>query len=162
MKYIKVSARFCQPCQCPRKKVHVYCQTAQIIISQRIYCEKCGGQYNFLIKEERVCSSKFIYLLVKYFALTLLLIAITAGLLILDGYLKNLHAKKNPDNAMRLQSVMTAQADTNWLSFGFVPNFKDEQFDIFTGVSWTHLTHFALIEIVLIGKCIYSQLARAV
>ena len=46
-----------------------------------------------MIKEERVCSSKFIYLLVKYFALTLLLIAITAGLLIIDGYLKYMFAK---------------------------------------------------------------------
>ena len=55
-----------------------------------------------MIKEERVCSSKFIYLLVKYFALTLLLIAITAGLLILDGYLKNLHAKEHPDTAEEL------------------------------------------------------------
>ena len=98
----------------------------------------------------------------KYFALTLLLIAITAGLLILDGYLKNLHAKRNPDTAEILQKDLEAQANGNWLSFGFVPNFKSEDFDILAGVSWTHLTHFALIEIVLIGKCIYSQLARAV
>ena len=162
LKYIKVSARFCQPCQCPRKKVHVYCQTAQIIISQRIYCEKCGGQYNFLIKEERVCSSKFIYLLVKYFALTLLLIAITAGLLIIDGYLKYMFAKENAEKAEDLQKDLETQAEGNWLSFGFVPSFNGDEFSIFTGVSWTHLTHFALIEFVLIGKCIYSQLARAV
>lgn len=115
-----------------------------------------------MIKEERVCSSKFIYLLVKYFALTLLLINFTAGLLILDGYLKNIHAKENPDTASDLQKKLEIQADGNWLSFGYVPDFKREEFDIFTGVSWTHLTHLALIEIVLIGKCIYSQLARAV
>ena len=44
------------------------------------------------IKEERVCSSKFIALLVKYFFFTLLLIAVTSGFLILDGYLKMKHA----------------------------------------------------------------------
>jgi len=43
-----------------------------------------------------------------------------------------------------------------------VPDFKKESFDVFTTVSWTHLTHLALIELILIGKCVYSQLARAV
>ena len=76
-----------------------------------------------MIKEERVCSSKFIYLLVKYFALTMLLIAITAALLILDGYLKNKHAKDNPETASDLQTDLEAQARDNWLSFGFVPDF---------------------------------------
>lgn len=32
-KFLKVSAKFCQPCECPRKNVHTYCQTAQIIIN---------------------------------------------------------------------------------------------------------------------------------
>ena len=31
LKYLKVSAKFCQPCECPRKRVHTYCQTAHII-----------------------------------------------------------------------------------------------------------------------------------
>mgnify|MGYP000891176827 CR=1 FL=1 len=37
-----------------------------------------------------------------------------------------------------------------------------ENFDPFTTVSWTHLTHLAIVEVILIGKCVYSQLARAV
>lgn len=96
LKYLKVSAKFCQPCECPHKKVHVYCQTAQIIRSQRIYCEKCAGQYNLYIKEERVCSSKFVALLVKYFLFTLLLLTVTAAFLMLDGYLKMRHAQMHP------------------------------------------------------------------
>ncbi len=44
------------------------------------------------IKEERVCSSKFVALLIKYFLFTLLLIAVTSGFLVLDGYLKMLYA----------------------------------------------------------------------
>ena len=37
-----------------------------------------------------------------------------------------------------------------------------DSFDPFTTVSWVHLTHLAMIEVILIGKCVYSQLARAV
>jgi len=39
-----------------------------------------------------VCSSKFIALLIKYFLFTLLLISVTTGFLILDGFLKMRHA----------------------------------------------------------------------
>ena len=162
LKYLKVSAKFCQPCECPRKKVHTYCQTAQIIRNQRIYCEKCGGQYNLFIKEERVCSSKFVSLLVKYFLFTLLLIVVTSGFLVLDGYLKMRYAQENPEIAAKAKENLEAQADDNVLSFNFVPDFMSEKFDPFTTVSWTHLTHLAMIEVILIGKCVYSQLARAV
>lgn len=43
LKYLKISAKFCQPCECKNRRVHTYCVTAQVIRSQRIYCEKCGG-----------------------------------------------------------------------------------------------------------------------
>lgn len=159
---MKVSAKFCQPCECPRKQVHTYCQTAQIIINQRIFCEKCKGQYNLFIREERVCSSKFVSLLIKYFFFTLVLISVTTGFLILDGYLKVLHARSHPEIADEAKKNLIAQADTNWLSFGFVPNFAVDQFDIFTCVSWTHLVYYSMVEVILIGKCVYSQLVKAV
>ena len=99
LKYLRVSAKFCEPCDCPRRRVHKYCQTAQIIKNQRIYCEKCAAQYNLFIKEERVCSGKLISLLFKYLFFTLLLILATAGILVLDGYLKTRHALDNPEEA---------------------------------------------------------------
>ena len=156
LKYLKVSAKFCQPCECPRKKVHTYCQTAHIIKNQRIYCDKCYGQYNLFIKEERVCSSKFVALLVKYFLFTLLLIVVTTGFLMLDGYLKMLHAKQNPEAAEISRENLEAQAQNNVLSMGFVPDFLSDSFDPFKTVSWMHLTHLAMIEVILIGKCVYS------
>jgi len=61
------------------------------------------------IKEERVCSSKFIALLVKYFLFTLLLIAVTSGFLILDGYLKMRHAQQNPELAEIAKQTLIAQ-----------------------------------------------------
>lgn len=51
---------------------------------------------------------------------------------------------------------MEAQAKDNALSFGFVPDFAAEKFDPILCVNWTHLIYFALIEIILIGKCVAS------
>ena len=80
----------------------------------------------------------------------------------LDGYLKMLHAMENPEAADESKKNLEAQAQNNVLSMGFVPNFMTETFDPFKTVSWMHLTHLAMIEVILIGKCVYSQLARAV
>lgn len=68
----------------------------------------------------------------------------------------------DPELAQLAKQALTMQAEDNVLSFGFVPNFTAERFDVLTSVSWTHLTHLAMIEVILIGKCVYSQLARAV
>ena len=95
-------------------------------------------------------------MLVKYFFFVMVLIAITAGFLVLDGYLKTLYAQRNPDIAREARLNMEAQAKDNALSFGFVPDFTAEEFDPIMCVNWTHLIHFALIEIILIGKCVAS------
>ena len=47
------------------------------------------------------------------------------------------------------------------LTFTFVPQYTEEHFDFFKCVSWPHLTHLALMEVVLIGKCIKTQLSTA-
>ena len=91
-----------------------------------------------------------------------MLISVTTGFSILDGYLKVLHARSHPEIADEAKKNLIAQADTNWLSFGFVPNFAVDQFDIFTCVSWTHLVYYSMVEVILIGKCVYSQLVKAV
>ena len=28
LKYLRINGRFCEPCDCPKKRVHTYCQTA--------------------------------------------------------------------------------------------------------------------------------------
>lgn len=101
-------------------------------------------------------------MLVKYFLFTLLLICVTALFLILDGYLKTYHAFYHPQEASILQKKIEDQTLHNELAFGFVPDYTLELFDPFLCVSWTHLTHLAIMEIILISHCVKSQLARAI
>lgn len=102
LKYLRVSAKFCDPCECPRRKVHKYCLTAQIIQNQRIYCDKCGSQYNFFVQQENLCSAKLITLVMKYFLMVILLFSITTGFLILDGFMKTRYAKTHPEESEKL------------------------------------------------------------
>ena len=134
--------------------MHKYCQTAQIIKNQRIYCEKCGAQYNLFIKEERVCSTKLIALLFKYLFFTLLLILATAAILVLDGYLKTQYALEHKEEAEALQVRIEEQASHNALFFGFVPDYTSGHFDPIFCVSWTHLTHLAMLEFIMISQCV--------
>ena len=51
LQYLKISAKFIEPCSCvERLKVHTYCLTASIIREEKIYCAKCGDAYNLFIK----------------------------------------------------------------------------------------------------------------
>ena len=96
LKYLKYSQRFIQPCKCNRQ-VHAYCLTARIIRDQKIYCPRCSSKYNLWIKEEAICSSKLLGVIMKY--LVLLVIFLFAGtcFLITDAYFKCKQAKKNKE-----------------------------------------------------------------
>lgn len=162
LKYLKISAKFVQPCECVNRRVHTYCVTAQVIRSQRIYCDRCGGQYNIFIKEERVCNAKLMGLISKYVMMTLVLLAVTMGFLVLDGYLKVQRANRLPEEAAEVKSLLHRQAEDNVMSFGFVPDFSTGKFDFFTAVNWLHFLYLAVMEVVLISKCVAAQLARAI
>ena len=43
-----------------------------------------------------------------------------------------------------------------------MPNYTRDEFDPFKCVSWTHLTHIVMMELILISKCIWSHLSQAV
>lgn len=60
------------------------------------------------IKSERVFSSKFVALLLKYFLFTLILIVVTTGFLVLDGYLKCQFARDNPEVAEAAEMSLRA------------------------------------------------------
>ena len=101
-------------------------------------------------------------MLFKYFFFTLLLILATAAILVLDGYLKTKHAIEHQEEAEALQEIIEEQASHNALFFGFVPDYTSGHFDPIFCVSWTHLTHLAMMELIMISHCVKSQLARAI
>ena len=49
---------------------------------------------------------------------------------------------------------METQALDNYLAFKKVPDYTAEEFDVFACVSWTNFTHFVMLEIFLIAKCV--------
>ena len=95
LKYLKISPKWVVPCNCVDRvynnkpyRVHAYCATAKIILSQRIFCEKCHFQYNLFIKEEQICSGRLLTLFIKYVIFMILLTGFAAAFLIFDAYLK--------------------------------------------------------------------------
>ena len=46
------------------------------------------------------------------------------------------------------------------MTFGYVPDLEVEEFDLFTCVSWTHLIFFGILEVLLIGKCVFEKLQQ--
>ena len=94
-------------------------------------------------------------LLCKYFFLTFLLILFSAAFLVLDGYMKNRYDQTHPNEARLSREALEAQAKANWLVFGHVPDFDSKEFHFWTGVSWSHLTFLAMMELILISKCVY-------
>ena len=62
-------------------------------------------------------------MIMKYLFYTLLLLCITAAVLMLDGYLKTLHARENPEQAAILQANLHEQIRYNKLAFDFVPDY---------------------------------------
>ena len=85
--YLRVSTKFLDACQCD-EPVHSYCITAKIIRTQSIFCEKCKEPYRLFIKEEKMCSTRLFKLLALYFVVLLVSVAVTVGVVILDGFLK--------------------------------------------------------------------------
>ena len=132
--------------------MHAYCMTALIIRSQKIYCEKCGKNYNMFIKEERFCSNKIFQLLIKYFILSILISGITVGFLVLDGYIKTHYARTNPEYAKEWNKNMFAQFQQFQL-LGDIPDYT-KQFSLKHSVRWANLYYLIVIESFLVFRCI--------
>ena len=129
LKYLKISAKFINPCGCPSNQVHSYCMTAKIIRSQRIFCQRCGTAYNLFIKQEKMCSGKLLSLLFKYFLFLMIMFITAASFLILDAYLKTREAQNNPEVAKATFEALIKERDENPFNFGMVPDYtKDFNF----------------------------------
>ena len=89
LKFLHISTKYVRPCKCSDFNVHSYCMTAKIIKNQRIYCDSCQQFFKLFIKQENICTGKFVQTLAKYLCLFIILIFFTALFLVLDSYLKS-------------------------------------------------------------------------
>ena len=154
LKYLKISAKFINPCGCSANYSHSYCMTAKIIRSQRIFCNKCGHAYNLFIKQEKMCSGKLLSLLFKYFLFLMIMFFFAASFLVLDAYLKTRQAHLEPEEATEKFEELIEERDKNPFNFGMVPDYTTE-FNFRTSVRWTDMIHIVLIQIILMSWCFY-------
>ena len=80
----------------------------------------------------------------------------------LDGYLKTLHARENPEQAAILQANLHEQIRYNKLAFDFVPDYTQETFDPLTSVSWGSFSHFVIMEVFFIAHCVTQKIVVAI
>lgn len=160
LKYLKISARFINPCLCKNIDVHSYCQTASIIRSKIIYCKRCREAYDLFIKQEKMCSGKLLSLLFKYFLFLMIMFFFAALFLVLDAYLKTIEAERNPDVAIETYKRLRKERNTNAFNFGMVPDYTKD-FSFTTSVRWTDMFHIVLIQMILMSWCFYFQFTRA-
>lgn len=161
LQYLKISAKFIEPCSCSeRQKVHTYCLTASIIREEKIYCAKCGDAFNLFIKQERVCSGKLISLIFKYCLFLGTMLVCAALFLIIDAYLKCLNAEQEPELAQATIQKLQKERDENIFNWSIVPDYTAD-FSITRSVRWTDMFHIVLIQIILMSWCFYYQFTRA-
>lgn len=91
LKYLRIKINFINPCQCTKKIVHSYCQTAKVVRQQKIYCEDCGAYYHLFVKGEKLCSSHLQTVFGRYICYFIMLIIFAQSTLLLDSLLKQNH-----------------------------------------------------------------------
>lgn len=101
IKVLKVSQHFVEPCACrDLPAVHAYCMTAKIIRSQHINCDRCRQYYRLYIKQEKICTGKFVQTLTRYACLFFLIIFFAAFFLVLNSYLQSSNSKSSGESSL--------------------------------------------------------------
>ena len=54
LKYLRISSKFIQVCDCSWKNCHSYCVTAYVLRTQKIYCVDCDAFFQLYVKDERL------------------------------------------------------------------------------------------------------------
>jgi len=88
LKFIKVSSKFIQICDCSHKMCHTYCVTAFVLRKQQIYCQDCLHFYRLYVRSERIFSVMYTSRLVNIVALFMFYGLAIWGLYEIDYYLK--------------------------------------------------------------------------
>jgi hypothetical protein len=138
LKYLKVSTKFLDACNCP-DQVHSYCLSALVTRKKKIYCHTCSEPYKYFIKEEKLCNPKLFKIIAIYVLVFLVSLTTTIGLMIFDGYLKFNHIKKNPAD---LVSFFGRKIENDNLSFWYT-------------IRWNLLIPVSIIILFILIWCFY-------
>ena len=82
--------------------------------------------------------------------------------LIFDSYIKFLHAKKFPESAQEDRERLEAQAQSDLLLRGYVPDYQTETFRVEVCFSWHHLIYIMLVQLVIVGKVTIVKLTQVI
>ena len=96
LRYLKVSTKFIEACGCTEHQ-HSYCLSAQVTKSKKIFCHTCKEPYKYFIKEEKICNTKLLKLIATYVIVFACALLCTAGLMVIDGWMKYNHVRENAE-----------------------------------------------------------------
>mmetsp|Transcript_9655 Transcript_9655/g.16220 ORF Transcript_9655/g.16220 Transcript_9655/m.16220 type:complete len:201 (-) Transcript_9655:256-858(-) len=94
-KILKVNSKFVQSCECPRKIVHQYCGTAQILRTKVIYCDSCKSYFKLRLQKEKLISPQTFRTLSKLALFYIAMQVTILGVGELDKRMKVDYAKQN-------------------------------------------------------------------
>lgn len=143
LKYLKVSTKFIESCECP-EPVHSYCLSALVTRTRKIQCNNCNEPFNYFIKKEKICNAKLLKLIIGYLLVFGIAMICTAGLIILDGWMKYKHAQDNPDIISELKEISSPDASIDQSDFTF-----------WSAVRWNLLIPISIIILVILLWCFY-------
>ena len=118
--------------------------TANVIRNNDIFCKDCDMAYDIFVKKEKFCNAKLIRLLFTYFVFMINIVLIAAAILVIDGYLKTMHAHKDLEQATKNQEYLKHEREIHPWSFNIVPDYR-KPFSLSQSIRWTDMIHLVAI-----------------
>jgi hypothetical protein len=95
IKYLKITSKLINVCDCEWKKCHSYCATAFVLRTQKIYCRDCYTYFYLYVKSSRLFTGELLTDIVLYLIRFVLLIGVIYGVFVVDRLLKTDDAERN-------------------------------------------------------------------
>ena len=87
LQQLRITPKFIKSCKCKKSQsyVHIYCKTAHIIQTRKIFCDKCDAYFELHLLKK---SISIFGNLSKYLAVIVLVSAVVYGFFLFDGTIK--------------------------------------------------------------------------